>query len=654
MHKKNKINIKIALLINYIIALGMGSLFIIFNPHPQGPWGFDGYNILGNNLAKGEGFVGTFRMPGYPVLLAIFFKTFGYRYLPVLIFQAFLNAFICISIFYLIKDIFTQKLAIFISFLVAFIGTSNIYVSTLSTDMMTTFLIVISVLCLYIGYRKNLHLFYFIHGILLSLAILMRPSMVILPFFYFFSLLFILRQYKKAVKYLFFSILGISLLLFPWIIRNYILTRHIIVLTTQGWSQLFYGAMESGKFFESRTYNPYHDYQDLNTYRSLAKDYLTFTAITGFLPENKIPTLKLFYAFDNDRFYRAQEMTYVSDNKFEYKVPRLSKSKILKYYIEVSDGQHADRFPLGAPEVNHLFYNRRSDSDDFDKDDGNPAIIDVFDFVAITRQVLPYSSRNISVLDDYDYNNDKKIDKTDLLILSKFLLQDKSEKISDSFGDIEIKRENSGIKVSFLDNSNMYIPDDIKGSKLYIIVNKGLAFDIFNNKYFINSKLRNVNSKWQEGVKYKIIDLGIDRGNLSGLNRQSLWRKLFIFYVKDHIKDYSIAVLKKMFRMWITVGSKDVGVSYPPPGGRYYLFTLAKFFSLSIFLLCVAGVFILRNRLKEIIFILVPIIYFPLTHSWYMVNARHTLPANPFVLIFVGVSIYSFAKLLTNIIRGKR
>ncbi len=640
------------MLINYIIALGMGGLFIIFNPHPQGPWGFDGYNILGNNLARGEGFGTTFRMPCYPILLSVFFKIFGYRYLPVLIFQAFLNAFICISIFYLIKDIFTQKLAIFISFLVAFIGTSNIYVSTLSTDMMTTFLIVLSVLCLYIGYRKNLHLFYFIHGVILSSAILMRPSMVILPFFYFFSLLFNLRQYKKAVKYLFFSILGISLLLLPWVIRNYILTKHIIVLTTQSWSQLFYGAMESCKFFESRTYNPYHDYQDLNTYRSLAKDYLTFTAITGFVPEKNTPIVKLFYAFDNERFYREQEMIYASDNKFEYKMPRLNKGKILKYYIEVFDGQYADRLPREAPEVNYLFYYQRSGSDDFEQDDNNPGIIDIFDFVAIARQVLPYSSRNISVLDDY--NNDKKIDKTDLLILSKFLLQDKSETISNLLSDIEIKRENSGIKVSFLDNSNMYIPDDIKGSKLYIIANKGLAFDIFNNKYFINSKLRNINSKWQEGVKYKIIDLGIDRGNLAGLNRESLWRKLFIFYVKDHVKDYFIAVLKKMFRMWITVGSKDVGVSYPPPGGKYYLFTLAKFFSLSIFLLCVAGVFILRNRLKEIIFILVPIIYFPLTHSWYMVNARHTLPANPFVLIFAGVSIYSLAKLLRNIIMGKR
>lgn len=643
------------LVINYIIALCMGILFIVFNPHPQGAWGFDNYNVLGQKLASGEGYVSAFRMPAYPILLAIFFKIFGYRYMPILIFQALLNAFICLIIFQLVKNIFNKWLTIFISFLVAFIGISNIYVSILSTDMMTTFLFALSILCLYKGYKENRAVFYFLHGIILSLAVLMRPSMVLLPFFYFLAILFILNKIKSAGKYLFYAILGVSLLLIPWIARNYYLSKEIIPLTTQGWSQLFYGIMQSGKYFECRTYNPYHEYQELDTYRSLSKDKLEFNLVPSAIENMNIKRAKLFFAFDDGDKFQQQDMKKTKGDLFSYEMPRDGKGRILKYYLEASDGENTETFPRGAPMISYIFYYQRSGADNFDRQDSNKKIISVFDFVNISRMIRDQSIIDESSLKRYDYNKDAKVDEADLIMLGNILNRDKLYKQDMPVTSVEIINQSDGIIAVFSDGSKMIIPSDIQNSKLYILAENGTAFNILNNVYFVTDELSVIETKSKNERQFGIAGFGVEnKGLIVEINRQSLWRKLFLFYLKDHPKDYLFESGKRFFRMWITVGSRDISASHPPPGGRYYLFTLATIFSLSVFLLCLTGIFILRRRIKDVIFVLVPIIYFPLTHSWYMVNARHTLAANPFALVFVGVAIYPVTKLLINAIRRKK
>ena len=653
------------LILMYIIALSVSALFIIINPHTYGPWGFDGYDILGWNLAEGNGYSfdnqapfdnTAFRLPAYPILLSLFYRIFGRAYMPVFIFHIFLNACICIFIYFLIKDFFNRKVSLFISFLVALIGFSNIYVGTLSPDMTTTFFVIFSVLILYIGYKSNKIFLFFIHGIVLSLVVLMRPSMAFLPLAYFFVFVLMFRKIKKGIVYLVLTVIGMSLLITPWVVRNYMLSKNFVPFGTQGGSQLFYGAMESGSYFQCRTYNPFHHYENLSTYRSLSQDYLTFSIYIKAGSIKKLDSIRLYFASEKeDRFYE-KAFEYIGKNMFECKIPRKQNGEIIRYYIEIiNDDSSGLVMPTGAPGVNYLFYSQKSSSDDFDEKDNDSNIVDVFDFAEIVQLLSEEKYATAEILMQYDYNNDGDVNKDDLLIMVNLLHNGFLTFELDKIGDIKLVGTNLNYQVIFSDDSRMILPRYLMGSKLFVKADLGIAFEILNNKYYIDrsllldKKLHAV-SDFNDAVKIEVDS----RGVIGEVNRQSLHKKLAIFYIKGHPADYFLAVMKRMLRMWITLGSSDRTISHPAPYNISYLFTIAKYFSMGILALSICGMFILRRRLKDLIFILVPVVYFPLTHSFFMINARHTISANPFILVFTGASLYYFGNKIINFLRSEK
>ncbi len=647
---------KYFLIIIYGIAFFAGSFFIIFSPHTYGPWGFDGYDTLAWNMIKGNGYsfnnsepydLTAFRLPGYPLIVAVIYKIFGHKYLPVHIFQVFLNAFICVIIFYIVKEVYSKKAAYFSSLVVAICGISNVYVSTVVTEVAAVFLLALHTLLFILGYKHNSTKFYMLSGAVLGYAMLVRPSFALISIFFVLGLIILLKPPRicfKNISNISLYFIGIGIIFSPWIIRNYKIAKEPVILGTQGGSQLLYGSLEIGQYSEKRFANPWAHYEMLNAYAYNSEADIIFDAQL----KKGVDAVYLFYNVSNSGFLR-EKMIPVGENKYRCIIPSPAYGSIVRYYIEAeasSLSNSVSRFPYYAPQTTLHYHINKNIFNDLDKDD---EFIEVYDFVEAVRLAVGTKEVTQSDLLKYDLNNNNSVDKKDLDIISWSIVHNSDKNLFNYDNQLlEFKKMKEGIEISFIDNSKMYIPDYFNNNteKVYIFAEKGIAFNILNGSVD-RSALSGVNKNKinQDNI---FTAGGADLSGIkSELNRQLLQRKLAFFNIKRDFLDYLITSLKRTVRMWITTGSTDISVSHPPPQGKHLYFSLARLISMLMLINGVLGIFLVRDRLKELIFILMPIIYFPITHSFMMANARHTLPANPFLLVFNAISImtiYDFIK----------
>ncbi len=643
---------KYFILIIYGIAIVAGSFFIIFNPHTYGPWGFDGYDALAWNIVNGNGYsfnllppydLTAFRLPGYPLIAAVIYKIFGHNYLPVHIFQVFLNGFICVMIFYIVKEIYTKKVAYFSSFIVALCGISNVYVSTVVTEVVAVFLFALHTLLFVLGYRHNSAKYYMLSGAVLGYAMLVRPSFALMSIFFVLGLIIIVKSQRIYLN-IFLYFVSIGIIFSPWIIRNYRLVNEPVILGTQGGSQLLYGSLETGKYSEMRFANPWAHYETLNAYAYNSETDIVFDAQL----KKQVDSVYVAYNINNDGFLK-KEMTHAGGNRYRCKIPPPAYGSIIRYYIEANASSLSDgvsRFPYYAPHTTLHYYINKNIFNNLDKGD---EFIDVYDFVEAVRLIVGTKEITQNALLKYDLNNDNGIDRSDLEIISWSIVHNSDKNLFNYDNQIlDLTKKQEGIEITFIDNSKMYIPDyfDNNTEKINMFAEKGIAFSILNGSVDRSALVGGNKNKINHDNIF--ISAGTDiYGIKSELNRQYLQRKLALFNIKRDFRDYFVTSFKRSIRMWITTGSSDISISHPPPGGKYLYFALAKFISIAMLINGLLGIFFVRNNLRELIFLLIPIIYFPLTHSFMMANARHTLPANPFLLVFNAISIitiYDFVK----------
>jgi hypothetical protein len=184
-----------------------------------------------------------FRLPGYPLFLAFCYKMFGLDPKYALRLQVFLSSFIPILIFILSIVLFPANLlvakvaAIFSSFYLGFVLYSGV--------LFTESIFLIFLILFFILFFKNNSFFFcnktvhskkqlFLAGIFLGIASLIRPVglyVVLLSILLLLFSSFIIWEKLKAVLIIF---LGWFLIVFWWLLRNFILTGYIFFHTLPG------------------------------------------------------------------------------------------------------------------------------------------------------------------------------------------------------------------------------------------------------------------------------------------------------------------------------------------------------------------------------------------------------------------------------------
>ena len=331
-----------------LITLAIGLAFIfIWAPHPWGWYGIDQYHQIAVELAAGKSF-DTFDVPwGYGYFLALFYRVFGPTPLPALIAQALLNAAIPLLVYAYADRAFDRRVAAVAAILVALFSFNTVYVSTESTDSVSTVLFMAMLLAFVHGRIVNRDRWYVVVGLLAGVVAQFRPNLVLLPFA-FAGMHWLLgpRRWFRVRQGV--AIVATALvLLVPWTWRNYQLSGQFLPTSTHGGVQLWYGTLQTGPYIESRARNPRSVFAtspfDYTSLMHVPVDFDVWMNCAPGVPEAVI----LHYRLDQGPF-STTALTPSAERHYVGGIPAVGRDARVYYYVEV-------KWPSGVNPAVHLY-----------------------------------------------------------------------------------------------------------------------------------------------------------------------------------------------------------------------------------------------------------------------------------------------------------
>lgn len=181
----------------------------------------------------------AWRPPGYPLLLAFFIKLFGENiYIPAVI-NIIAYILSSVAVYLIAGRLYTKKVAIIAVLLLTF-WPSHIAVTGLAATEPVVVLLFSLMLWAFYKSETSSHIYAALSGIFLGMAILVKPSFLLLPAIW---LLYVVMRWRIKGVFLKFciSILFAVLVVTPWTIRNYEIFGDLVLVSTNG-GDVFYRA----------------------------------------------------------------------------------------------------------------------------------------------------------------------------------------------------------------------------------------------------------------------------------------------------------------------------------------------------------------------------------------------------------------------------
>lgn len=246
--------------------------------------------------------------PGYPVFLAVIFYIFGLRLEPVLYIQALLSALSVLVVYAIGREISSRSTALIASSLAAFYYPFWYRATTIMVETLLVFLTLLFFYYFILWSKKMRCCYGFLTGFFGALAFLVRP--IVLPVLLALLALAYLnrkrddgrRFYTGAVL----MILGITLILAPFAIRNYRLTKHFLVTPTFGGYQFLLLYNPHNLNFPVYAADPGFMTEDYPGFEKYIKEDLKVD-----LPASASPVMR---EYEQDRIYGRTAFRFIMSN----------------------------------------------------------------------------------------------------------------------------------------------------------------------------------------------------------------------------------------------------------------------------------------------------------------------------------------------------
>ncbi len=182
------------LILIVLIALAHAALFIVYQrPDWDVAWSDQGgYQQLGAALARSGEFTRfpespvfipeVIRTPGYPVFVAVIYRLFGERTLPVAIAQGVVFALICLIVYAIAKRVAGDRAATVAAVMAALFPPLPYYGALVLTEVWATFMMVLACLVCLRAMQHDRFRDFILAGVLFSATTIVRPAFVLLPF----------------------------------------------------------------------------------------------------------------------------------------------------------------------------------------------------------------------------------------------------------------------------------------------------------------------------------------------------------------------------------------------------------------------------------------------------------------------------------------
>lgn len=278
-----------------------------------------GFLDLAIGIANGEGFQSnagypeTFRSPGYPALVALFLLT-GFGLFGIVLLQILLTVCIVICTYRIGKKLTSERFALLAAVLTALSPNVLFHSSIILSDTVFTFLIVLSVY-LFFFFKKPTLTATFGVGVLVGLAVLVRPIALLLPLLFALGYALSGKTLRQSAAAAFLLVLGTLCIVLPWVLRNGYQTGVYTVSTVSSYNLAHYNVPQ---FLEYR-YGA--DSEELSSFRnslpSAAQDGYPAQVseydgaiATRVLIENVVP-YSVYHALQTAKFFLSSSVRYV-------------------------------------------------------------------------------------------------------------------------------------------------------------------------------------------------------------------------------------------------------------------------------------------------------------------------------------------------------
>jgi len=232
-----------------VLALLAASLtvFVGFRSQDLVDTRFDPYYFgkMGASLARGDGFLpfGTLikrRAPLYPLTIGGVYWLFGERPTLILLLQCLLHAGTCLLIFDLTKRLFGQRSAVIASVLCALHPVMLRYVPALHLETLFTFLVTLLIWLTERFSRLRDIRTGVLLGVVSGLATLTKSVILLYPGLFAAALMLGLLRAKQRLPIAALTVMFVTMALTisPWTVRNYLVTGHIVPVSS-GFSDAF-------------------------------------------------------------------------------------------------------------------------------------------------------------------------------------------------------------------------------------------------------------------------------------------------------------------------------------------------------------------------------------------------------------------------------
>jgi len=291
----------------------------------------DFYNPLGEKSA--------WVTPGYPLFLSFIYYIFGYRYIPVLIFQNILLSLTYLFIFNIIFFVTNSNLCSFIGIVICFINIRfTQYVSYIYSEILFLFLLsfitYVFLLLLKDEIRSRKVVLYLLLGFLSGFILLVRP--IALPFIILlYGILLYVNFFVKKLNHFYITItIFTTLFIFSiWIYRNYLIFNRLVISTSSEMT-VPYLDLDNFSFFKNYSIKEFIKYHtNFNIFNTVTIEELNKQKIN--LPLGKEHIIK-FNGYHLERFsnkLNKEKVNWIVSNPLKYSLRTLYlfKSIIFPY-----------------------------------------------------------------------------------------------------------------------------------------------------------------------------------------------------------------------------------------------------------------------------------------------------------------------------------
>jgi hypothetical protein len=613
-----------------LVSLAIGLFFLFVRaPHPWGWNGFDHYHELALALASGRPFP-TMEVPwGYAYFLSAFYRVFGDRPWIPLIVQVTLNAATPILLFALARRWTSDTTAALAAVLLGAFSFNTVYASTQSSDAICTVLFLSAILVFVRALEQDKRSGFALAGLIAGVMSQFRPNLILIPG--------LLAAYaiwtsasarataRRAVVHAIVLLLCAAATLAPWVVRNYRLTKTIVPTSVHGGAQLWYGTLQSGRYLDSRGYNP------RSIFESPAFDYTSLSAVPIVISggvmtcaiEAQHGTLTLFYWTDFDPVKKrlAPSTLNRTTGRFTFELPAPDgDTATYYYYFEAAWDVTAVDTPASGAQAPYVYFVSQDHLGDMDR---YHDLLDIFDVIRLARHEAW----------------GEPLAAADLLARAGVPdVQSAVARLIDMPAHLEHDDETALMTIGH--GSSITIPRIWRGR----ITDLTLAGPSAEALMYARASLAALSRPTPVIAKADAACglVGEVKVNDVFYRREPEAMRRYSALAFDNIRREPFAFVKaalyRAYRVFVVVGTSDKWTNQQFAGAGF-VYAAATAASLTFLGLFVAGVVILWRRAADIVLPLALILYVPVTIAPLLTNMRYSVTVQPLMFVFAAAAL---------------